>query len=199
LDCRSWGRTKGWSHRRPPLAAKARMPNLRCEMRLITYKIGTSGQTLVLNERVLYRFKKFAQTGWWQREAGGQLFSKFDGNQVSVAEATGPRKTDRRGRTWYEPDKAAEQREIDERFPLGLHFIGDWHTHPEDIPNPSQLDLRSISEGFRRSKHGLNAFVIIIVRRFSFPNGLHVSLHDGSSCYVLSQPLPTVERSLPQI
>ena len=156
---------------------------------MITYLIGTSGQTLVFGDEVLARFNRYQQRRCWQREAGGQLFARFENNTIAVAEATGPRARDRRSRTSYEPNRAAEHREIDERFPLGLHFIGDWHTHPEDRPHPSEVDLRSTADGVSRSRHQLNAFVLTIVGRLPPPEGLYVSLNDGHRQYVLRPDL----------
>jgi integrative and conjugative element protein (TIGR02256 family) len=61
----------------------------------------------------------------------------------------------------------------------GLHFIGDWHTHPERIPTPSTSDVRSIREAVARSKHHLNGFVMLIAGTEPFPFGLFVSLYDS--------------------
>lgn len=152
---------------------------------MIAYPIGTSGQVLEFSEDVLDHFTRFQQTGFKHREAGGQLFARIENGRIWVVEATGPRLTDRRGRTSYQPDRYAEQREIDDRFPAGLHFIGDWHTHPEDRPKPSSVDLSSTADGVRRSRHGLNAFVMVIVGRGELPVALHVSVHDGVVCYAL--------------
>lgn len=163
----------------------AALPILHGCCLMLVYPIGSSGQSLVLSTDVLAHFERHQQMRWWQREAGGQLFARVEGNDIHVVEATGPRRTDRRGRTSYLPDRYAEQREIDERFPSELHFIGDWHTHPEDRPSPSGVDLRSTAEGVRRSRHALNAFVMVIVGRISFPEGLFVSVHDGQFCHRL--------------
>jgi integrative and conjugative element protein (TIGR02256 family) len=111
-----------------------------------------------------------------------------------VEEATGPRPTDRRTRTSYVPDRAAEQREIDSRYAGGLHYVGDWHTHPEMFPSPSCLDIASISESVRKSIHALNGFVLMIVGQAEPPNGLFVSAHDRlGSCMTLEpHPRPAV-------
>ena len=114
---------------------------------MIAYPIGESSKVLLFRAEVIARFERYQQLRWWQREAGGQLFARFREDTIDVVEATGPRRSDRRSRYNYEPDRQAEQREIDERFSLGLHFVGDWHTHPEDYPRPSAVDLRSTAEG----------------------------------------------------
>ena len=149
------------------------------------YSLGSSGQKLVLGDRALNYMKRHQQTRWWQREAGGQLFARFHDQLLFVDEATGPRSGDKRSRISYIPYPVAEQREINERFKLGLHYVGDWHTHPEDFPAPSASDLVSIRNCFKKSLHDLNAFLLVIVGLAPLPAGLHVSLHDGNAPIIL--------------
>ena len=59
-----------------------------------------------------------------------------------------------------------------------LGYLGDWHTHPEREPSPSSWDLESMEDCFKKSRHQLKAFVMVIVGRAAFPEGLWVSLHD---------------------
>ena len=115
---------------------------------LISYPIGSSGQSLIFTQRVLDHFLTNRQMRWYEREAGGQLFARFDGKEIIISEATGPRRSDRRGRHSYEPDRVAEQEEIDAIHRAGLHFVGDWHSHPEDVPAPSPRDRDSITRCF---------------------------------------------------
>jgi integrative and conjugative element protein (TIGR02256 family) len=134
---------------------------------------------LWLAPEVLRHFAKQRQTGRHAPEVGGQLFASFEKFRVRVTLATGPRKPDLRGRFSFQPDRSLENAEIKKRFAGGLHFIGDWHTHPEPQPTPSALDLRSMADCFRRSKHSLAHFVMIIVGQDDGPAGLWVSLHDA--------------------
>ncbi|MHC2676957.1 integrative and conjugative element protein (TIGR02256 family) [Bradyrhizobium diazoefficiens] len=153
---------------------------------MIAYPVGLSGQTLVFTDPVVETFSKNRQLRFWQREAGGQLFGRFHGSRIEVVEATGPRRTDRRTRTSYIPDRRAEQREIDDRFGRGLHFVGDWHTHPERIPSPSHPDVSSLDDTVRRSLHAMLAFVLVVVGQLPAPEGLHVSVFRGDGIpYVL--------------
>lgn len=148
---------------------------------MIEYPIGHSGQTLVLSDSVLEHFVRNRQMRWYHKEAGGQVFASIEGYTIVIECVTGPRKTDRRCRSFYHPDRQAEQREIVDHFANGLHFVGDWHTHPEDAPSPSRLDRRTIKECFRKSRHFLNAFALIIVGRAGPPEGLYVALCDGET------------------
>ena len=130
---------------------------------------------------MLNHFAKHQQNTESSYEAGGQLFARFVGNQVRIEKATGPRPADRRSRFLFIPDRRQEQQEIDEMHRKGLHFVGDWHTHPQPTASPSYSDLRSIKDVFSRSKHNLNGFVMIIVGSDDFPAALHISLHSATA------------------
>jgi integrative and conjugative element protein (TIGR02256 family) len=152
---------------------------------MLHYPIGSSGQILILTDEVLQHFSRYRQRLPHQKEAGGQLFARFSANEIHIVEATGPRKTDRRGRTFYHPDRQQEQAEIDARYELGLHYVGDWHTHPTKYPLASYTDVSNIRDSVTRSRHQLNAFVLVIVGTTKPPAGLYVSINDG----VVSQRL----------
>src|SRR5690242_17012997 len=98
---------------------------------MLEYPIGESGQVLFFSDEVLAHFAQHRQRRFYQSEAGGQLFAIFDNKRIRVVEATGPRRTDTRRRMSYVPDRRAEQREINEKHELGLHYVGDWHTHTQ--------------------------------------------------------------------
>jgi integrative and conjugative element protein (TIGR02256 family) len=157
---------------------------------MIEYPVGMSGQRIVFTDEVLKHFRQHRQLRKKQPEAGGQLFARFDPPQVIVVEATGPRRTDKRTRTSYTPDRAAEQLEIRERFKRGLHYVGDWHTHPELNPRPSGLDSSSISDCCARSSHVLNGFLLVIVGTSEDVEGMCVQLFDAATAFPL---IPTTE------
>lgn len=145
----------------------------------LRYPIAATGQAIVLPDHVLAHLSRYRQTRFWQTEAGGQLFTKLDGLDIVVDAVTGPRRTDLRMRSSYRPNRAAERREIERMHAEGLHFLGDWHTHPEDRPTPSTTDIESLAECVRNSVHELNGFVLIIAGRLVGSEGLHVSINDG--------------------
>lgn len=167
---------------------------------MITYPVGASGQKISLSESVIEHFERHRQMRFWQREAGGLLFARLDLPLIDIEEATGPRRSDRRTRYSYAPDESAERKEIKQRFDKDLHFVGCWHTHPEDVPVPSPLDIKNTSDCVRRSKHALNGFVMAIVGRTEFPQGLSLSVCDHSVVHRLgpgTQPDSVVPISLP--
>ena len=149
-------------------------------MPALRFPIGRSGQDLVLPEKILADFERFRQDTSAKSEAGGQLFGSLSSSEIVIEKITGPRPADNRGRFHFEPDRRAEQREIKEMHKRDLHYVGDWHTHPELVPSPSGRDLRSIKECARKSTHGLNGFLLIVVGLAPFPKGLNVSLHNAN-------------------
>lgn len=152
---------------------------------LLSLPVASSGQTVTFADPVLEYLSHHRQTRNPQPEAGGQLFASIRGPEIFVSDITGPRKTDKRFRFLYIPDRKAEQDEIDVRFKQGLHYVGDWHTHPEPTAEPSSQDLQSMRECIRKSRHQLNAFLLVIVGSAMVPTCLHVSLHSGSEVVAL--------------
>jgi integrative and conjugative element protein (TIGR02256 family) len=147
--------------------------------------LGHSGERVILTDAVLEHFRRHQQLRKRDTEAGGQLFGRIQAKTITIEEATGPRRSDIRSRYSYIPDRKAEQREINERFPSGLHFIGDWHTHPEQIPHLSGTDLDNMRECVKKSRHAVSGFLLIVVGTDPQPSGLHASLHNGKDTLLL--------------
>ena len=110
------------------------------------------------------------------KEAGGQLFAQFFRSDVLIVEATPPTLLDRRSRYHFKPNRFLQRREIRKKHTAGLHFVGDWHTHPESRAAPSSDDLTSMQDCFRRSRHDLAAFLLVIVGMAPPPEGWYVAL-----------------------
>ena len=170
-------RTLGW-------VLNPECPSCGAGSRLLILPVTSSGQTLLLADHVLDYLSRYRQTRKSLSEAGA-VFATITGTEILVSDITGPRKSDKRFRFLYIPDRNLEQEEINNRFASGLHYVGDWHTHPEPAAKPSRQDLQSMCECVRRSTHQLNAFLLVIVGSAIGPQGLHVSLHTGSEVIVL--------------
>jgi integrative and conjugative element protein (TIGR02256 family) len=136
------------------------------------------------------------QKRFYSSEAGGQMFARITPRKWRIEIATGPRTGDKRGRFHFWPDRKAEQDEINRFFQKGLEFVGDWHTHPEDSPRPSQPDVKSVENVVRESTHELPGFLMCIVGRNEPPNGLWLSLHyrDGRPSHTGGLARSTVEK-----
>ncbi len=134
-----------------------------------------SVERVVLCKQVLQHMTSYRQSKCWSREAGGQLFARFEPGIMLVERVTGPRRSDKRSRYAYHPDRTAEQREIHQMHALGYHYVGDWHTHPERHPSPSAQDRAAMVDLFTESKTQADGFLLLIQGTGEYPSGLHAS------------------------
>ncbi|GAB3656365.1 Mov34/MPN/PAD-1 family protein [Ramlibacter alkalitolerans] len=132
------------------------------------------GTPYVFSESCLETLGTHRQRSCLSRETGGQLFARFEQQRVLVDCATLTRGKSKRSRFSFWPDREAERRDIKALFDQGLHYIGDWHTHPEARPTPSRPDTVKMQEVFRQSVHELEVMLLVIVGQSEFPDGLYV-------------------------
>lgn len=103
-----------------------------------------------------------------RNESGGMLFATINNNDIYISVATVPSREDRSHRFGISMNKNGMQAKINEfYYKHSLHYVGDWHTHPEIKPSPSSQDL-STAKGFLSRQSSLNYFIMIIVSCDSF-------------------------------
>jgi len=139
------------------------------------------GPAIVLTDDALSAIDKYRQIDMKAKESGGQMFAKFEGADTIIVEATIPKILDKRSRYGFKPNKMLQRLEIYDRYRKGLHFIGDWHTHPEKHPSPSDKDISNMAECFHLSIHNLRAFVMVLVGTEPVSGGLYVALVKGEA------------------
>ena len=188
------GATTDGGSRCPPcaVAETARYPRKKAARReeyarrcgVISYSIAHSSQTIILTDPILVCFDRHRQVTADSPEAGGQLFARFDGSIIRVERATGPRPSDHRSPTSFIPNRAAERREIRRSFKKGFHYVGDW-----PHPSPSLTDIRSFRDMYRKSRHGLAGFLMVIVGTMPGEDGLYVALcNDHTPRRLMTRP-----------
>jgi integrative and conjugative element protein (TIGR02256 family) len=77
-------------------------------------------------------------------EAGGILLGHVRGRHLEVLEVTVPTPNDQRLKYYFERLLYGHQRIAEQRWRDSnrlIRYLGEWHTHPEDIPIPSGLDI----------------------------------------------------------
>ena len=129
-----------------------------------------AGGTLTLSAACVETFEAHRQKTRFHKETGGQLFARFFDSSLVVERATVVRGA--RGRHSFLPNRRDEQAEIEALFQEQLHYVGDWHTHPEACPTPSGADHTKMLGIFRQSQHQLQFMLMAIVGLKPFPTGL---------------------------
>ncbi|MBI3286184.1 MAG: Mov34/MPN/PAD-1 family protein [Burkholderiales bacterium] len=125
---------------------------------------------------------RHAQVRFYQKEAGGQLFSTNPHEaEVLVSLATGPYPEDRRSRHGFEADRRRASADAHQQFSVGRHVIGLWHTHPESHPSPSFRDRETSVEFLRINCANLTGFLLVTLGNQGIAPHMSVYLADGLS------------------
>lgn len=108
-------------------------------------KFKTDKGILKLNAEAVDQMIKYLQLDPKDTEAGGVLLGRFiiDSNDLVVDKVTAPMRGDKRTRYSFERGAKRHQQIIDEEWNATqgtCHYLGEWHTHPEDNPEPSGID-----------------------------------------------------------
>lgn len=126
----------------------------------------------------LHQYKQIGDTN----EAGGFLFGKICSGVVTVLSVSFPSRADKRSRFGFSWDKREANKTIQKNFKNGLHYLGDWHTHPCSKPAPSWDDTQAIRSTFLNSEHQLNYFIMLILGTKGVEQS-YVALTDGKREY----------------
>lgn len=146
----------------------------------LVYGFESGGPSVILTDDAVASMVHYRQMTAKDKEAGGQLFARFEGTSTIIVEATEPKPLDKRARYGFIPNQWLQRLEIKSLHKRGKHFVGDWHTHPQPVPSPSSEDINSMVDCFRKSRHELRAFLMVIVGTAKPPEGLFVCLVDGN-------------------
>lgn len=123
------------------------MSDLLPEMKAAYYARSAAGR-LKLGHTVVHTLHTHAQHHAHAPESGGVLLGRrITGCQDIIVDLlTTPTSADTQARAFFRRARAEHQQRINEVWTTSrgaVNYLGEWHTHPEDDPSPSSLDLRS--------------------------------------------------------
>lgn len=116
--------------------------------------------------------------GQGENERGGQLFvdiTRPDG--LWLVDASPPHPMDKSGFDWLEMNEDRCRQEIIAANAQGFRLIGYWHSHPENLPNLSGQDLRSLKKFSRQNCDDLPNPLAVIVGRGLSLNGIRAWIY----------------------
>jgi integrative and conjugative element protein (TIGR02256 family) len=124
--------------------------------------------------------EKYKQITKKAKESGGILLGQVKDNDIYILKVTTPNIFDRATRYSFNCNKDAAQVVINYEFinsDQKTIYLGEWHTHPEDFPNPSVVDKKMIGKQYFKNK--LNEpFLILLIQGLK---GLYVAIFDGKA------------------
>lgn len=121
---------------------------------------------LVITEAVCNVLWQHRQTGPKQHEAGGILLGRVYPTHTVIERLSTPSAEDRSGRYFFERSVAKAQRIVNEAWKESggeVIYLGEWHTHPEQVPRPSDTDRRLIRRMLSDSKMEIDRLFLVIV------------------------------------
>ena len=104
---------------------------------------------------VLLLISKFKQLKQKQHEAGGILLGQVKENRIYITRISFPSNQDKSSRFSFSRNKNYAQVIIDYEFYNSNKktiYLGEWHTHPEDIPWASKIDEKMIRDQFLKNR-----------------------------------------------
>jgi integrative and conjugative element protein (TIGR02256 family) len=106
---------------------------------------------LKLSNNVINSMNEYVQDKHHKDEAGGVLLGRFilNSKDIIIDKVTIPLQGDFRSRFRYIREADGHQSLINEAWESSdgtCNYLGEWHTHPEDYPNPSGQDLKNWKE-----------------------------------------------------
>lgn len=135
--------------------------------------IDGEGEQIKFDDRAIATIKRYIQTRPLADEAGGVLIGRvsLESGLVVVEHLTVPLQGDRCGRFRYD---RRDLRHVEYYKSLNSDaciyaYIGEWHTHPQEDPRPSGLDVRNWAEIWREDTvRSVQYHVIAGTRRIGF-------------------------------
>lgn len=150
--------------------------------RELTYQ-DDNGHLIVITEHVLSVLDRYKQTEMQDNEAAGVLLGEIRGRHVVITDLSEPGFGDLRQRNLVDRRGKHHQQKVDDCFQVSggtVNYIGEWHTHPEDFPQPSQQDRSSWSANLK----GRTPKIVLIVGIKDF----WIGKMKGTSLSKLSSP-----------
>lgn len=141
-------------------------------------KIELANYNISISTNVLDIFDKYIQDTIEKKESGGILLGQVVDNNIYVMRASVPNKFDKSGRYKFIRNKKAAQILIDYEFINSKKktiYLGEWHTHPENIPTPSKVDIRMLEQQFNNNNIN-EKYLLLIIKGCQ---KTYVGLYDG--------------------
>jgi integrative and conjugative element protein (TIGR02256 family) len=107
----------------------------------------TNGGRIKLTNSAIEVLQQYKQLQENSKESGGVLLGRFIKNSKNIVidKITIPSKGDKQTRFSFKRISPLHQEIITEEWQKSsgtCNYLGEWHTHPEDFPTPSGVDIR---------------------------------------------------------
>lgn len=128
------------------------------------------GTCLDILEQVISIMIKWRQIKDSNSEAAGFLlgYQNKRTNNITISNLTEPQPKDIRSRFFCVIKDVIHFNQIKKNAVNQNYYIGVWHTHPQNIPQPSALDWKDWNEALHKDKCGAKYMIFIILGKVDF-------------------------------
>jgi integrative and conjugative element protein (TIGR02256 family) len=128
----------------------------------------SNGGILKISTSAFNRMQLYIQDKVEDDEAGGIILGRFikDSKNIVIDKITVPMKGDERNRYQFKRAEKRHQRIVDllwKKSKGTCNYLGEWHTHPEDIPSPSLKDKNEWKKKLKQGDFSSRYLYFIIV------------------------------------
>ncbi len=112
----------------------------------LIFTMGNGGRIKMTNS-VVDILRQYKQVQEDSLESGGVLLGRFikDSKDIVIDKITTPLKGDKQSRFSFKRISPLHQEIITKEWKVSkgtCNYLGEWHTHPEDFPTPSGVDIK---------------------------------------------------------
>lgn len=103
-------------------------------------------------------------------EAGGILLGRVYPTEVLIETATTPNPADKAGRYFFERSRTVAQRAVASAWKATdgeQIYLGEWHSHPAQVAEPSSRDRDMILSNLREAKMDIDFLVLVVLGRLT--------------------------------
>lgn len=125
---------------------------------------------VLFTSEVISLFEKYKQIEKKQHESGGVLFGKVYNDVIIIDQISEPSNEDKSGRYYFYRNVKKAQRIAEKVWQESNGeriYLGEWHTHPENVPTPSRDDEKLIENMLLYSRLEIDFLFMIIIGRVS--------------------------------
>ncbi|KES09316.1 hypothetical protein SASC598O02_015930 [Snodgrassella alvi SCGC AB-598-O02] len=128
--------------------------------------IKNNNTDVIIADEVLDIWRKYQQVDIKDNEACGILIGGYNEkqNKIFIDLCTELQKADLRKRTFFTLKDPFHQKRVNDVFISSQQtqfYLGTWHSHPENYPSPSNVDLQDWKKCIKRNSH--NKFMVFAI------------------------------------
>jgi integrative and conjugative element protein (TIGR02256 family) len=124
-----------------------------------------SRHTVMIRQSATEILRKHEQGGKL-REFGGILLGYVHKEYVEVVEVTVPNQLDSSGPGFFVRSREGAQRSVEEAWERScgaLIYLGEWHTHSQANPSPTEIDCVMIKRALAQAQMDIDFLLLLIV------------------------------------